>query len=291
MARRRSSISIIPLSARPIGAPTAWTPAAGAMRPSTPRFLRACALGMAAKSVSIRKSIRASAFSNTLGMAGFPSGEAYKVGKAAPYFRLQRLFFRQTFDLGGDAQIGRRPPPTSLAAAQTADNLVLTARQIFGHRYFRHQRLCPRSARRFPELGDDRCRRLRLCRRCLGLHLWRRRRNGAWSRWTLRGGLFDLSRVPNATALERGFDQFELVSEGESAASACAAMTARSSCWASSIAAAWALQAMPWRWPTQRQRFPTPRWCGSTRSRPGGALNMEQGITGDLGAFPARQPQ
>jgi high affinity Mn2+ porin len=38
--------------------------------------------------------------SNTLGVAGFPSGEAYKVGKATPYFRLQRLFFRQTFDLG-----------------------------------------------------------------------------------------------------------------------------------------------------------------------------------------------
>ena len=32
--------------------------------------------------------------SNTLGVAGFPSGEAYKVGMAKPYFRLQRLFVR-----------------------------------------------------------------------------------------------------------------------------------------------------------------------------------------------------
>lgn len=30
--------------------------------------------------------------SNTLGVAGFPSAEAYKVGKAEPYFRLQRAF-------------------------------------------------------------------------------------------------------------------------------------------------------------------------------------------------------
>src|ERR1700679_291400 len=30
--------------------------------------------------------------SNTLGLAGFPSGEAYKVGKNQPYLRLQRLF-------------------------------------------------------------------------------------------------------------------------------------------------------------------------------------------------------
>ena len=42
--------------------------------------------------------------SNTLGVAGFPSGEAYKVGKSSPYFRLQRLFFRQSFDLGGEEQ-------------------------------------------------------------------------------------------------------------------------------------------------------------------------------------------
>ena len=34
--------------------------------------------------------------SNTLGVAGFPSAEAYKVGKSAPYLRLQRLFFRDS---------------------------------------------------------------------------------------------------------------------------------------------------------------------------------------------------
>ena len=40
--------------------------------------------------------------SDTLGVAGFPSGEAYKVGKSAPYLKLPRLFIRQTFDLGGE---------------------------------------------------------------------------------------------------------------------------------------------------------------------------------------------
>ena len=55
--------------------------------------------------------------SNTLGAAGFPSAEAYKVGKASPYFRLQRLFLRQTIGLGGERQaveaaqnmLGRQP--------------------------------------------------------------------------------------------------------------------------------------------------------------------------------------
>ena len=59
--------------------------------------------------------------SNTVGVAAFPSAEAYKVGKSEPYGRLQRLFFRQTFDLGGDEQAGgrrgqparrQRTPPT-----------------------------------------------------------------------------------------------------------------------------------------------------------------------------------
>ena len=38
---------------------------------------------------------------------------------------------------------------------------------------------------------------------------------GTQSWWTLRAGLFDLSRIPNSTALETGFDQFELVAEAE----------------------------------------------------------------------------
>jgi len=41
--------------------------------------------------------------SDTLGVAGFPSGEAYKVGKLVPYYRSQRLFMRQTIGLGGVA--------------------------------------------------------------------------------------------------------------------------------------------------------------------------------------------
>src|SRR5215470_515216 len=42
--------------------------------------------------------------SSTLGVAGFTSGEAYKVGADAPYFQLPRLFVRQTINLGGDAE-------------------------------------------------------------------------------------------------------------------------------------------------------------------------------------------
>lgn len=42
--------------------------------------------------------------SNTFGVAGFPSAEAYKLGATEPYVRLQRLFLRQVVNLGGETQ-------------------------------------------------------------------------------------------------------------------------------------------------------------------------------------------
>jgi high affinity Mn2+ porin len=41
--------------------------------------------------------------SNTLGVAGFTSAEAYTVGADAPSVQLPRLFVRQTLNLGGEA--------------------------------------------------------------------------------------------------------------------------------------------------------------------------------------------
>ena len=42
--------------------------------------------------------------SSTLGLAGFSSGEAYKVGASYLYARVPRTFIRQTIDLGGELQ-------------------------------------------------------------------------------------------------------------------------------------------------------------------------------------------
>jgi high affinity Mn2+ porin len=41
---------------------------------------------------------------DTLGLAGFPNGEAQKGGSDFPKFRAQRYFFRQTFDFGGEQE-------------------------------------------------------------------------------------------------------------------------------------------------------------------------------------------
>lgn len=63
--------------------------------------------------------------SNTVGVAGFPSGEAYKVGKTNPYLRLQRLFLRQTFNLGGE-QSDVDPDQNVFGGKQSADRVVVT---------------------------------------------------------------------------------------------------------------------------------------------------------------------
>jgi high affinity Mn2+ porin len=61
----------------------------------------------------------------TLGVAGFPSGEAYKVGADYPYTRLHRAFVRQTIDLGGETQ-KVASGINQFSGSQTADRLVIT---------------------------------------------------------------------------------------------------------------------------------------------------------------------
>ncbi|MDQ2860982.1 MAG: carbohydrate porin [Pseudomonadota bacterium] len=148
---------------------------------------------------------------NTTGVAGFPSGEAYKVGKSEPYFRLQRLFLRQTIDLGGEAS-SVEADLNQLAGAQTADKVIVTVGEfnvtdVFDTNKFAHD---PRhdflnwaliDAGTFDYAADA----------------WGYTVGVAseWYQgsWVLRAGVFDLSDVPNSTRLDSGFGQFQL--EGE----------------------------------------------------------------------------
>ena len=151
--------------------------------------------------------------SNTLGVAGFPSGEAYKVGKSAPYVRLQRLFIRQTLPIGGTEE-AIDPDLNQLGGSQSADRLVITAGKLSVGDLFDTNRYAhdPRhdflnwsliDAGTFDYAAD------------------------AWGytygvaaelylgRWALRAGSFDLSDVPNSTSLETDFSQYQLIGEVE----------------------------------------------------------------------------
>jgi high affinity Mn2+ porin len=155
----------------------------------------------------------------THGVAGFPSGEAYKEGFSYPYARMQRAFLRQTINLGGetekvDADINQ------FANASTANRLVLTVGKLAIVDIFDTNRYAnnPKSdflnwslinAGTFDYAGDG----------------WGYTYGGAaeWyqDRWTFRAGIFDLSaspaggNSPEGTFLDSTFNNFEMVGEIE----------------------------------------------------------------------------
>lgn len=151
--------------------------------------------------------------SNTLGAGGFPSAEAYKVGKMAPYFKLQRAFVRQTIALGGDA-LNLNAGINQLRAATTANRITITAGKmgvgdIFDTNKFAHD---PRNDFLNWSLVDtgsfD-----------YAANAWGYTYGIAaeWYQgpWTLRVGLYNLSKVPNGIELESNFSQNAVIVEGE----------------------------------------------------------------------------
>ncbi len=151
--------------------------------------------------------------SNTLGMAGYPSGEAYKVGANPPYQRLPRFFYRKTFDLDGEEQ-KVESGENQFSASRTADNVVLTVGKfsvvdIFDNNSYAHD---PRmdflnwsviESGAFDYAADA-------WGYTYGMSLeWTR----SW--WTLRSGFFDMSKTSNSTKLDPTFAQHEFVAEFE----------------------------------------------------------------------------
>lgn len=220
--------------------------------------------------------------SDTFGVAAFPSAEAYKVGSAQPYGRLHRLFFRQTFNLGGEDQ-AIEGEANQLAGTRTSDNLVLTlgkfsVTDIFDANSYAHD---PRGdflnwaivdAGAFDYAADA----------------WAYTYGGAaeWSfdAWTLRAGVFNMSKVPNGRELETDFSQFEMVGEGERRISLFGhdgkikllgfINRANMAKYSDAVALAEATGTIP-----------DVALVRHYRSRAGGSLNVEQGLSDDLGVF------
>lgn len=219
---------------------------------------------------------------NTLGIAGFASGEAYKIGNGYPYARLPRAFVRQTLGLGGDTE----EVPADInqfANTQLHDRLVITFGKfsvvdIFDSNRYAHD---PRGdflnwslidAGTFDYAADA----------------WGYTYGAAveWyqDRWTLRGGLFDLSTVPNSTNLDPTLSEFQGVLEleerhelwGQPGKLKVTGFLnhARMGSFADAIALAEAT-GQPADIAAVRQ------WA----SRGGVSLNLEQQISDDLGAF------
>jgi len=150
---------------------------------------------------------------NTLGVAGFPSGEAYKIGADQPYFRVQRLFLRETLN-GDGASEAVTAAANVLGGVQSANRWVFTVGKfgvtdIFDNNEYAHD---PRNdflnwaaldGGAFDYAADA----------------WGYTVGAAAERyqgpWAIRIGIVDLSNVPNSTRLEAGFDEFQMLAELE----------------------------------------------------------------------------
>jgi high affinity Mn2+ porin len=220
--------------------------------------------------------------SSTLGVAGFPSGEAYKVGAAVPYARIPHYFVRQTIDLGGDTQ-KVDGSATQFSGSQTANRLVITVGKfgvtdIFDTNKYAHD---PRSDFMNWALIDtgtfD-----------YAADAWGFTYGAAaeWYQgdWTVRGGIFDLSVVPNDVELDPHFAQFQWVGEierrydlwGQPGKVGVTGFLSRGrmGSFSDAIALAAATGGVP---ETSAVR--------QYRSRAGLSFNLEQQITADLGMF------
>jgi high affinity Mn2+ porin len=150
---------------------------------------------------------------DTLGVAGFPSGEAYKVGFSYPYARLPHTFIRQTIDLGGDTD-KVDAAANQFADSQTANRLVITVGKfgvtdVFDNNKYAHN---PRDDFMNWALADT-------ATFDYAADAWGYTYGAAaeWYQgdWTFRGGWFDLSIVPNDIELDPTFGQFQWIGEIE----------------------------------------------------------------------------
>jgi high affinity Mn2+ porin len=150
---------------------------------------------------------------NTLGMAGFPSGEAYKVGRQDPYLRLPRLFVRDTVNLDGEST-AVASQANQLAGRQSAHRWVFTVGKfgvtdIFDDSQYAHDarhdflNWTAIDAGTFDYAAD-----------AWGFSIGATAERYAGD-WVARLGLFDLSSIPNSAHLTPGFHQFQWVGELE----------------------------------------------------------------------------
>jgi high affinity Mn2+ porin len=151
--------------------------------------------------------------SNTEGIAGYPSGAAFKVGASVPYPRIQRAFIRQTIDLGGETQ-KVDADFNQFAGSQTADRLVLTLGKFSVSDVFDTNKYAQNPRKDFMNWALIDAGTFDYAADAWGYSYGA---SAEWyqGNWTVRGGLFDLSIVPNSTDLDPSFGQFQWLGEIE----------------------------------------------------------------------------
>ena len=220
--------------------------------------------------------------SDTLGVAGFPSGEAYKVGSNPPYVRLPRAFFRQVIDLGG-AEESVPDGPNQLADTQTADRVTLTAGKFAAVDLFDTNRYAHDPRADFLNWAVIESAAFDYAADAWG-YTYGMAAEWKQSWWTLRGGVFDMSEAPNTKELDSGFSQVAYLLELEERHTLWShAGAARLLGWINDARMASYRDAL--RLGEETGAIPNTALVRKRQARGGLALNVEQEIVPNLGAF------
>ncbi len=158
---------------------------------------------------------------NSRGAAGYPNGEAFKLGATYPYARVDRLFLRQTFALGG-AALDPEADMFHFAGSTTEDRVVLTAGHFSVADIFDTNRYANN-----PKTDFLNWTLINTGSFDYASDAWGYTYGGAaeWygGNWALRGGLFDMSATPTGAGTngaagygsDPNFRNFEWVAEIE----------------------------------------------------------------------------
>jgi high affinity Mn2+ porin len=151
--------------------------------------------------------------SNSVGVAGYPGGAAYKVGSAPPYARIQRAFVRQTIDFGGASE-KVEADQNQFESSNTANRIVLTVGKFAPTDVFDQNKYATNPRKDFMNWSLIDTGTFDYAADAWGYTYGA---SAEWYEgdWTVRGGLFDAPIVPNSTDLDADFDQFQWIGEIE----------------------------------------------------------------------------
>lgn len=153
-------------------------------------------------------------YNGTYGVAGFTSGEAYKLGRAGSYGRIQRAFIRRTFNFGGDLR-SIDPGINQLGGFQDSKHLTLTAGKVAVTDIFDTNAYAHDPGNDFLNWSIIDMGAFDYAADAWG-YTYGVSAESVQARSTLRAGIFQMSLVPNQIAIEpQPFRQYSPIVEFE----------------------------------------------------------------------------
>jgi len=234
-----------------------------------------------AELVAVPTVTRGFGLSNSIGVASFPNGEAFRLGTRDPTVWLSRLFIRQTIDLSYDAA-GTDPDPMRFTGPLALERITLTAGKVSVWDFFDDNRYAHDGRSQFMSWGLIGAGAFDFAADARGfteggVAEWE---NGAWA---VRTGVFRVARDANSLDLEprylKGLQGLAQIDRAWSVGSHAGALRvlgglsrARSIRWNDLTAA-------------QRAGDTAVGPLRAFRTKQMAALNVEQEITDTLGVF------